>query len=60
MAKNLEIDRKVNQAEDAVIVQRKQDINKLKMIKGYLNGIKTGDRQKIYQQNARSNKTMIK
>lgn len=48
LAKNLEFDTKVKKAEDAVITQRKQDIKKLKAIKGYLNGIKTGDKQKIY------------
>ncbi len=60
MAKNLEFDNKVKTAEDAVITQRKEDIKKLKAIKGYLTGIKTGDREKIYAQNARSSKTMYK
>ena len=56
VAKHLEFDAKVKQAEDSVMVERKENLKQLKAIKGYLMGIKTGDKAKIYQ-SKRSTKT---
>jgi hypothetical protein len=44
VANNIIIDRVVNDAEDEVMMERKQNMKQLKSIKGYLAGIKTGSK----------------
>lgn len=44
VATNFIIDRVVNDAEDEVMMERKQNMQQLKSIKGYLAGIKTGSK----------------
>ncbi len=49
MANHLVIDSKVKQAEDQVMLERKQNMKQLKSIRGYLSTIKTGSKAHLYE-----------
>lgn len=54
LANAIMFDTKVKNAEDEVMLQRKQNLQQLKSIKGYLTGIKTGARSNVYAKVQRS------
>lgn len=56
MAQSLQIDSKVKQLEDDIMMDRKDSLRQLRTIKGYLSGIRTG----FKSYGPRNSGTMIK